>query len=37
MEDHMRAYLDLARRVHARYPRVLIEMHDMLAAAAPSG
>ena len=31
MEDHMRACLDLARRVHARYPHVFIEMHDMLA------
>jgi hypothetical protein len=31
MEDHIRANLDLARRVHARYPDVLIEMHDMLA------
>jgi NedA-like, galactose-binding domain len=31
MEDHMRACLDLAKRVHARYPHVLIEMHDMLA------
>lgn len=30
-EDHIRANLDLARRVHARFPRVLIEMHDMLA------
>ena len=27
----MRACLDLAQRVHARYPHVLIEMHDMLA------
>ena len=31
MEDHIRANLDLARRVHAKYPKVLIEMHDMLA------
>jgi hypothetical protein len=30
-EHHMRACLELARRVHARYPKVLIEMHDMLA------
>jgi hypothetical protein len=30
-EDHIRACVDLARRVHARYPRVLIEMHDMLS------
>ena len=31
MEDHIRACVDLAQRVHARYPNVLIEMHDMLA------
>jgi len=31
LEDHIRACLDLAQRVHARYPHVLIEMHDMLA------
>jgi len=31
MEDHIRANLDLAQRVHAKYPDVLIEMHDMLA------
>ena len=30
-EDHCRASLDLAQRVHARYPQVLIEMHDMIA------
>ncbi|MCC6731056.1 MAG: discoidin domain-containing protein [Chthonomonadales bacterium] len=30
-EDHIRANLELARRVHARHPRVLIEMHDMIA------
>jgi hypothetical protein len=30
-EDHIRANLDLARRVHAKYPNVLIEMHDMIA------
>ena len=30
-EDHIQASLDLAQRVHARYPKVLIEMHDMLA------
>ena len=34
MEDHIRANLDLAQRIHAKYPKVLIEMHDMLAAAA---
>ncbi len=27
-EDHIRANLDLAQRIHARYPKVLIEMHD---------
>jgi hypothetical protein len=31
LEDHCRANLDLARRVHAKYPHVLIEMHDMIA------
>ena len=31
MEDHIRANLELARRVHAKYPQVLIEMHDMIA------
>lgn len=30
-EDHIRANLALAQRVHKRYPKVLIEMHDMLA------
>ena len=30
MEDHCRANLELARRVHAKYPHVLIEMHDMI-------
>jgi len=31
MEDHIRANLDLCRRVHEKYPKVLIEMHDMIA------
>jgi hypothetical protein len=31
MEDHARGQLDLARRIHARHPRVLIEMHDMIS------
>jgi len=31
MEDHIRANLDLAQRIHAKYPKVLIEMHDMIA------
>lgn len=30
-EDHVRANVELARRIHAQYPGVLIEMHDMLA------
>lgn len=34
MEDHIRANLELARRVHAKYPDVLIEMHDMVAGGA---
>jgi len=29
-EDHMRACLELSRRIHEKYPHVLIEMHDML-------
>ncbi len=29
-EDHVRANVELARRVHEKYPDVLIEMHDML-------
>lgn len=33
-EDHMRANLDLARRVHEKYPDVIIEMHDMLMGGA---
>jgi hypothetical protein len=28
LEDHCRANAELVRRVHARYPRVLIELHD---------
>jgi len=31
MEDHIRANLELARRIHKKYPHVLIEMHDMVA------
>ena len=30
-EDHMRTCVELARRVHSKYPDVLIEMHDMLS------
>ena len=33
-EDHIRANLELARRVHEKYPAVLIEMHDMLMGGA---
>jgi hypothetical protein len=32
----MRACVELARRVHARYPDVLIEMHDMLGSGLPT-
>ncbi len=35
MEDHVRANLELARRVHEKYPHVLIEMHDMIGAGYP--
>ena len=31
MEDHIRANVELAERVHAKHPDVLIEMHDMIA------
>ncbi|MEW6253124.1 MAG: discoidin domain-containing protein, partial [Planctomycetota bacterium] len=31
MEDHARANLDLVQRIHAKYPRVLIELHDPIA------
>jgi hypothetical protein len=34
-EDHMRANLDLAQRIHAKYPKVVIEMHDMLCGGSP--
>jgi len=34
-EDHIRANVDLAARVHAKYPRVLIEMHDMISGGNP--
>ena len=29
--DHVAANLDLAQRIHARYPDVIIEMHDMIS------
>ncbi len=35
-EDHIRANLDLAQRVHAKYPDVLIEMHDPIAGGSPA-
>ena len=31
MEDQIQACVDLAQRVHRKYPAVLIEMHDMIA------
>ncbi|MBI2504997.1 MAG: hypothetical protein HYW07_17400 [Candidatus Latescibacteria bacterium] len=31
-EGHVRAQVELARRVHAAHPQVLIEMHDMITA-----
>jgi len=34
MEDHIRANVELARRIHEKYPDVLIEMHDMIAGGA---
>jgi hypothetical protein len=34
-EDHIRANVDLAARIHAKYPGVLIEMHDMIAGGNP--
>ena len=36
IEDHIRANLDLAQRVHAKYPKVLIEMHDPIAGGSPA-
>ena len=35
MEDHIRANLDLVQRVHAKYPKVLIELHDPVAGGNP--
>jgi hypothetical protein len=34
-EDHIRANLDLCQRIHAKYPKVVIEMHDMLCGGNP--
>ena len=28
LEDHIRANIDLMQRIHAKYPKVLIELHD---------
>jgi hypothetical protein len=36
IEDHTRVNLDLAQRVHAKYPKVLIEMHDTIAGGSPA-
>ena len=33
-EDQVRACLDLAQRIHARYPKVIIEMHDPVVGGA---
>lgn len=35
-EDQIRANLDLVRRVHAKYPKVLIELHDPVAGGNPA-
>ena len=35
-EDHTRANLELAQRIHAQYPKVLIEMHDTIAGGSPA-
>jgi len=34
-EDHMRKCIELVKRVHAKYPKVLIELHDMLDGGSP--
>jgi len=34
-EDHARAQLELCRRVHAKYPHVIVEMHDMITGGTP--
>jgi hypothetical protein len=34
-EDNVRANLDLVQRVHAKYPKVLIELHDAVVAGSP--
>jgi hypothetical protein len=35
IEDHIRANIDLVQRVHAQYPKVLIELHDPVAGGSP--
>jgi hypothetical protein len=35
MEDHIRANIELVQRVHAQYPKVLIELHDCVAGGSP--
>jgi hypothetical protein len=35
LEDHIRANIDLAQRVHAKYPKALIELHDPVAGGNP--
>lgn len=34
-EDHMRSCIELVKRVHTKYPDVLIELHDMLDGGDP--
>ncbi|HIE52266.1 MAG TPA: hypothetical protein EYP85_10950 [Armatimonadetes bacterium] len=34
-EEHVRAYLGLARRIHEQFPQVLIELHDPVVAGVP--
>ncbi|MBA7564053.1 hypothetical protein ES708_05715 [subsurface metagenome] len=34
-EDHMRNCIELVKRVHEKYPNVLIELHDMLDGGSP--
>ncbi|HTQ10983.1 MAG TPA: discoidin domain-containing protein, partial [Fimbriimonadaceae bacterium] len=35
-EDHIRANLDLVRRIHREYPHVIIELHDPIAGGSPA-
>lgn len=34
-EDHMRNCIELVRRIHEKYPDVIIELHDMLDGGSP--